>query len=57
MLIYFSTFIICFIFDKLKNKIIAKIFHNGTSKLIKYTKKFHDDEKTKLEILLDWILI
>ena len=57
MLIYLSTFIICFIFDKIKNKIIAKIFHSGTIKLIKYTKKFHDDEKTKLEILLDWILI
>ena len=57
MLIYLSTFIICFIFDKVKNKIIAKIFHSSTIKLIKYTKKFHDDEKTKLEILLDWILI
>ena len=57
MLIYLSSFIICLIFDKIKNKIIAKIFHNGSVKLLRYTKKWHDDQQTKIEILLDWILL
>jgi len=58
MLIYFSSFILCLIFDKIKNKIIGKIFHCGSVKLLRYTKKWHDlNEKSKLEILLDWILI
>ena len=57
MLIYLSTFIMCIIYDKIKNKIIARIFHNGSVKLLRYTKNWHDNEKTKLEILLDWVLL
>ncbi len=57
MLVYFSSFILCFIFDRIKNKIITKIFHNTSVKLLRYTQKWHNDQKTKLELLLDWILI
>ncbi len=57
MFYYFSSFVLYFVFDKIKNKILAKIFYSGSVKMIKYTKIWHDENEYIIKDLLDWIIL
>ena len=57
MFYYFASFALYFVFDKIKNKILANIFYNSGIKLIKYTNEWHEDNRYIIKDLLDWVIL
>ena len=57
MFYYFSSFVLYFVFDKIKNKILAKIFYSGSVKMIKWTNEWHEDNRYIIKDLFDWVLL
>lgn len=55
-MIYFITgYLIYFIFDKIKNKVVSRIVYNGI-KLIKYSDNWHKQQST-FDKFCDWVLL
>lgn len=49
MLIYFCGFLVCFVFDKIKQRIISMTF-NASVKAIKYHPSWHKEH----DVYIDW---